>query len=177
MRRRRSGPRADGHDGRGDAVDRLRCDWRVATATGPFPNSLTLAAASSSVALASPHRRRSVGHWCRRRTEAVRTRSSCPARRRSRGWGSATHLAPTLSLPAVSSNRVTRASPGAPWRSRANPVRLRDEPRCRSDPVPSSAYNPLARAPCCRVDGEGCSGPYLSGVSSAPSESTAPPVR
>lgn len=28
--------------------------WRVATATGPFPNSLTLAAASSSVALASP---------------------------------------------------------------------------------------------------------------------------
>jgi photosystem II stability/assembly factor-like uncharacterized protein len=28
--------------------------WRVATATGPFPNSLKLAAASSSVALASP---------------------------------------------------------------------------------------------------------------------------
>jgi photosystem II stability/assembly factor-like uncharacterized protein len=28
--------------------------WRVATATGAFPNSLTLAAASSSVALASP---------------------------------------------------------------------------------------------------------------------------
>jgi photosystem II stability/assembly factor-like uncharacterized protein len=28
--------------------------WRVATATAPFPNSLKLAAASSSVALASP---------------------------------------------------------------------------------------------------------------------------
>jgi len=177
MRRPSSGPRARRHDGRGDAVDVLRCDWRGRHGDRTVPQ---LVDAGRGLVIGRPRLARTGdAQWGTgaddERRQYVRVVLSSPS---TVSWvGSATHLRPTLSLPAVSSNRVTRASPGAPWRSRANPVRLRDD-ALSIDPVPKLGLQPHWPVPLAAAwMAKGARGPYLSVSVRHHRESTAPPVR